>query len=123
MVLGFFNTKAWIVNAEAETEGFNKNTHFTQEFKTWCEAIDKHYNNANKIFGSTQGIAFPFVCEECIVSWEVQAYANEDTVLTDLMGSLQFFQTVSVPFWKLRHKRGVIGCFNIVGMNLNTRTE
>ena len=122
-VPAFFTMETRIIAAEAETEGFNKDTHLAQEFKARCEAIDKYYNYANEIFGAPQKIALPFVCEERIVAWEVQAYTNEDMTLTELLGSPQFFQTISVTLRKLRRKRRVVGGFKIVGINPNEMAD
>ena len=122
-VPAFFTMETRIIAAEAETEGFNKDTHLAQEFKARCEAIDKYYNYANEIFGAPQKIALPFVCEERIVAWEVQAYPNEDVTLTELLGSPQFFQTISVTLRKLRRKRRVVGGFKIVGINPNEMAD
>ena len=58
--------------------GFNQNTHQAQAFKGRSEEILSDNNmNLSSIFGRPMEIAMPFVCEECIVSWEVQAYPNE----------------------------------------------
>ena len=100
-----------IIDVEAETEGFNKTTHLAQELKGQCEAIDKCYNYAHQIFGAPpKGPSF---------AWEVQAYPNEDEGLRNLLGSPQFFQTMSVTLRKLQHKRRAIGGLKIVGANLN----
>ena len=106
-----FTMEARIIAAETKTESFKKNTHLAQEFKSQCEAIDKYCNYTKEIFGAPQIIALPFVCEERIVAWEVQAYPIEDASLTDLLGSSQLFQTISVTLRKLRHKCRIIGGF------------
>ena len=41
--------------------------------------------------GSVQRTKLPFRCEEYIISWEVQAFENEDDELTHSLGQQYFF--------------------------------
>ena len=96
--------------------GFNKNTHQVQAFKDQSEEILSDNNMMlSSIFGRPMEIAMPFVCEERIVSWEVQAYPNEMGTLSDDLQNEQFHAVVVIVMQKLRNKRLKVGGFRVIG--------
>ena len=119
-VPSFFYSENRVLDSNANTNGFNQNTHEAQAFKNQCEEIDNYFGLVDAIFGDKpQEVKLPFTCEDRIVDWEFQAYPNELGDLTDEFGSLQFFGCISVKLRKLKQKRRAAGGFRIIGANPN----
>ena len=76
MVPHMFANEERVLQANSENQGFNYNTHEAQAHKDACEMIDNYFPNSVMI-GNNQKIKLPFPCDERIVSWECQAYAND----------------------------------------------
>lgn len=95
--------------------GFNKNTHEAQAFRDVCETIDSHYGMQAIIFGEPMSIALPFICEERVVQWEIQAHVNQFGELTDELGGQQFMACVAMKLRKLKTKRKTTGAFRVIG--------
>jgi hypothetical protein len=96
-------------------DGFNQNTHQAQAFKTQCQDINNRFTTRDNIFGKPMIVKLPFVCEERIQRWEIQAYVNDLGTLTDDLGGQQFHSVLSVTLMKLKSKRRTEGGFRIVG--------
>lgn len=117
-VPNFFADEDRVIESNNHVAGFNQNTHEAQAFKDVCERIDTHYGMSNEIFGDEpQLIVLPFVCEERVVEWEVQAYPNDDDDLTNNLGGQQFYLVMRVVLRKLKTKRRTAGGFRVVGGN------
>lgn len=122
-VPSFFVDQTRAMEANAGEAGFNKNRHQAQKsFKDVCEQIDEQYGPSNKIFGKPMHIDLPFVCEETIVEWEIQAYPNDLGTLAEDLGGQQFFACLAVtlrklhPLRKLPTKRKkTTGGFRVIG--------
>lgn len=111
----FFVDEGRVIASNAGVAGFNQNTHQAQAFKDQCEVIHESNGMKNTIFGKPMEIAMPFVCEERIVDWEIQAYRNELGNLTDDLGQEQFHAVLVVIARKLRNKRKTTGGFRVIG--------
>ena len=66
------------------------------------------------LFGRPIEITMPFVCEERIVSWEIQAYPNEMGTLSDDLENEQFHAVLVILMQKLRNKRLKVGGFRVI---------
>jgi hypothetical protein len=120
----FFVDENRIIASNACVDGFNHNTHLAQAFKTSCEEIvAPHGMMINNIFGQSIEIAMPFLCEERIVLWEIQAYPNNMGSLTDALGGQQFHMVLVVIARKLRTKRMTTGGFRIIGADDNSEDQ
>lgn len=116
-VPGFFLDEGLIIELKSGVKGFNKNTHQAQSFKSVCEAIDEQYGMLARkpVFGHAMIIALPFVCEERVVEWEIQAYPNNMGDLTDDLGGQQFFACLTITLRMLKTKRATTGNFRVIG--------
>ena len=114
----FFVDERHVIQSNKRVVGFNQNMHQAQAFKDWSEAVLVHYNMMiDSIYGTSMEIAMPFVIEERIVAWEIQAYLNDLGNLEKYLGCPQFLAVLSVVVQKLRNKRLNIGSFRVTADN------
>jgi hypothetical protein len=86
--------------------------------------ISKHCGFNQPLFGDNpMNVVLPFACEERLVSWELQAYANDLGDLTDNCGGQQFHGILVVILRKLGTKRKTAGGFRVVGGGNNNMAE
>jgi hypothetical protein len=91
-----------VIELNAGVAGFNQNTRQAQAFKDKSEAIIANHNiMINSIFSTNMEISMPFVCEEHLVGWEIQAYPNDLGDLEDDLRSPQFHAVFCVIVQKL----------------------
>lgn len=114
----FFTSGARILVANEGSNGFNQNTSQAQAHKN--EDIDAKYDFKTEVYCDPQHIHLPFVVEERIVSWEVQAYPNNltdesNTPLIDQLGGEQFHFTLYIKLRKHKTKKKTTGGFRIIG--------
>jgi hypothetical protein len=110
----FFPDERRVIQSNEGVDGFNHNTHQAQSFKDQCERIVSAHGMM-AIYGRPMEISMPFVCEERLVEWEIQAYVNDLGTLTDDLGGEQFHAVLSIVARKLRTKRKTEGRFRVVG--------
>lgn len=112
----FFIHEERVIKKNSQVEGFNQNTHEAQSFKDVCERIDTHFGMTDKIFGDKPfTVDLPFVVEERIVEWEVQAYVNED--IEDKFedeSQTQYHFVLQAKMKKLATKRRTAGKFRVI---------
>ncbi len=104
-----------VLDSNSDKKDFNVNTYQAQAYKDMCEGIMAKFGKTNSIFGKPMVIDLPFVCEQRIVEWEVQAYPNDLGTLTDDLGGQQFHAVLSVILRKLKTKRKTTGGFRVIG--------
>ena len=113
-VPAFFVDELRVIKSNANVEGFSQNFSEAQAFKNVCEKVyAEHGMLVNNLFGKPFEITMPFVCEERITHWEIQAYANKPGTLSEDLGS-QYHCLLTVVVQKLRTKRVTKGGFRIV---------
>ena len=83
----FFQNKARIILAnKCKDAEFMRNTHKTTTFAEVVRGMMTELEWPDDLNGSVQRTNLPFRCEEDIVSWEIQAFENEDDDLTTSLG-------------------------------------
>ena len=91
-VPSFFQNKARIMLANKSKDAeFTSNTHKATAFAEVVRGMMTELEWPDDLNGSVQRTKLPFRCEEDIVSWEVQAFENEDDDLTTSLGQQYFF--------------------------------
>ena len=91
-VPSFFQDKARIMIAnQSKNARFTSNTHKATAFGEVVRRMNDSLNWPDVLNGAVQRTALPFPCEEDIVSWEVQAFENDDDDLTSNLGQQYFF--------------------------------
>lgn len=113
-VPSFFVDEDRVIRSNAAVNGFNINTHQAQAFKDTCEAINIAHGMKNAIYGNAMQICMPFVCEERVVQWEIQATNYNLGSLADDLGAAQFHAILSVTVRKQKSTRKTAGGFRIV---------
>jgi hypothetical protein len=111
----FITNEKGAIQSNAGVVGFNEDTHYAQAHREQCEDIQAAFGLKNAIIGKPMQIDMPFICEERIVDWEIQAYPNDLGDLTDDLGQQQFHALLVVFARKLRTKRKTTGGFRVVG--------
>ena len=95
--------------------GFNQNTYQAQAFKDQSkETFADNNMMLTNLLDSPIEIAMPFVCEECIVSWEIQAYPIEMGTLSNDLENEQFHAVLVILMQKLRNKRLKVRGFCVI---------
>jgi hypothetical protein len=103
-----------VIKSNANVAGFSQNFSEAQAFKNVCEKVyADHGMLVNNLFGKPLEITMPFICEERITHWEIQAYANKLGSLSEDLGT-QYHCLLTVVVQKLRTKRVTKGGFRIV---------
>jgi hypothetical protein len=97
-VPSFFADENRLMTSNDGDPGFTEDTHKATAFKEAATKLHEHYQSFDEeeIIGAVQRIKLPFKCEENIVDWEMLAFENEDTGLTDGLGPPQFYFVLSV---------------------------
>ena len=91
-VPSFFQDKARTMIAnQSKNARFTSNTHKATAFGEVVRRMNDSLNWPDELNGAVQRTALPFPCEEDIVSWEVQAFENDDDDLTSNLGQQYFF--------------------------------
>ena len=91
-VSSFFQNKARIMLANrCKDSEFTSNTHKATVFAEVLHGMMTELEWPDDLNGSVQRTNLPFRCEEDIVSWEIQAFENEDDDLTTSLGQQYFF--------------------------------
>ena len=92
VVPSFFQNRARIMLANKNKDkDFTSNTHKATAFEEVVRRMMTDLDWPDDLHGSTQRTKLPFPCEEDIISWEVQAFENEDDELTFSLGQQYFF--------------------------------
>ena len=92
----FFQNSARIILANKNKDRtFTSNTHKATAFAEVIRRINNELNYPDNLNGPVQRTKLPFRCEEEILSWEVQAFENDDVALTKSLGQ-QYFCVISV---------------------------
>jgi hypothetical protein len=113
-VPAFFVDEGRVIKSNANVAGFSQNFSEAQAFKNVCEKVyADHGMLVNNLFGKPFEIAMPFVCEERISHWEIQAYANKLGSLSEELGN-QYHCLLTVVVQKLRTKRVTKGGFRVI---------
>lgn len=103
-----------VMKANKNKKGFNGNTTMAQSHKALCAKIDNDNGFQDIVFSPPQRVSLPFICEERIVCWEIQAAKNNLGELTDDLGGQQWCFTLIVTMRKLKEKRRTFGAFRLV---------
>ena len=91
-VPNFFQSSARVMLANKNKDRtFTKNTHKATAFEEVIRRMNNELDWPDTLNGSVQRTKLPFRCEEEILSWEVQAFENEDSDLTESLGQQYFF--------------------------------
>ena len=91
-----FQNRARIMLANKNKDRtFTSNTHTETAFAEVIRRMNNELNWPDNLIGSVQRTKLPFRCEEEILSWEVQAFENNDVDLTKSLRQ-QYFCVLSV---------------------------
>lgn len=114
----FFTDESRVLLVNEGVAGFNQNTSEAQSYKTICERIASDFSLSPNIFGKPMLIGLPFICDERIDNWGLQAYKNDE--VEDEFEADQYHMVLFVVIRKQRSRRKVAGTFKIVGVGNGT---
>ena len=95
-VPAFFIDPGRLLLTNQEHRGFNNNTSECVAFSDVAQKINDELDYSVDIKGDPQVVALPFKVEQDIVTWEVQAFINDDDEVNELLQSEQYFYILKV---------------------------
>jgi len=107
----FFVKKSRLMAAHGDDNKFTDDTHKATAFEDLVDSVDKQFgldkDGAEKLdlFGKPMVVKLPFPCEEDLVSWEMQAFENDDEEFTNNCAGIQYFFVLSVVLQSQEKKK------------------
>ena len=119
----FFIDRTRLLEAKAGDATFTINTNKATSFSAVVEKVeasagitdDNRDTESFELLSTPMKVKLPFVCEEEIVEWEMQAFQNNDVDFTDACAGLQYFFILTVTLQSVvKKKERKAGGFRVI---------
>ena len=119
----FFIDKTRLIEAKAGDASFTANTHKVTAFADVVAKVEKTAGidddnrdiDAIEFLAAPMKLKLPFLCEEEIVEWEMQAFQNNDEDFIDGCGGYQYYFILTVTLQSVvKKKEKKVGGFRVI---------